>query len=43
MLPVPRITLASELNIQIRIAFENITFEYVRAAVSERPLPPIAA
>jgi len=27
ILPVPRITLASELNTQIRIALEKMTFE----------------
>ncbi len=43
MLPVPRMTLASELNNQIRIAPANNVSEYASAAVSEPSAPPIAA
>src|SRR5438093_224907 len=43
MLPVPRITFASELKTQIRIAPEKAMLEYVSAAVREGPCPPMAA
>ncbi len=42
MLPVPRMTAASELNSQTSTAPAKIQFEYVRAASRERPLPPMA-
>src|SRR5437763_4811962 len=40
MLPVPRITAASELKSQTSTAPANTQFEYVSAASSEAPLPP---
>ena len=43
MLPEPRMTFASELNSQIRIAPPNTTLEYVSAAVSAPPRPPMAS
>ena len=42
MLPVPRITAASELNIHTSTAPANTQCEYVNAASSAAPLPPIA-
>ena len=42
MLPVPRITLASELKIHTMIAAEKTTLEYVNAAASE-PSRPLSA
>jgi hypothetical protein len=42
-LPVPRITLASELNNHTSTAPLKMTWEYIFAAASEPPLPPIAA
>jgi hypothetical protein len=42
ILPVPRITLASELKSHTRTAPPNTTLEYVSAAAREDPSPPRA-
>jgi hypothetical protein len=42
MLPVPRRTAASELKSHTSTAPAKTQFEYVSAASSARPLPPIA-
>ena len=42
MFPVPRITLASAFISQTSRLPAKTTFEYVMAASSEAPLPPIA-